>query len=125
MYKFMNPNPFGKTMAGDCVVRALSILFDQSWDQTYTELSLNGFILGTMPSQNSVHISYMEQHGYKMHTLPHSCPSCITVKEFSERYPNGKYLLCMGDHLVALIRGTYYDIFDSGQEIVAYYFSKD
>ena len=122
MYKFFNPNPFGLLTAGDCVVRALAILLDQDWDQTYTELALNAYSMGTMPSANSVHISYMEQKGYKMHTLP-PCPTCITVKEFAERNPKGKYLLATGDHVVSLIDGDYYDIFDSGQEIVTYYFS--
>ena len=122
MYQFYNPNSLGLS-TGDCVVRALSKLLNQSWDQTYTELALNGFILARMPSDNAVHTSYMEQHGYVMHTLP-PCPHCITVREFSEMYPRGRFLLATGDHVIALIDGVYYDIFDSGQEIVSYYFSQ-
>jgi hypothetical protein len=69
-------------------------------------------------------MQYLDQHGYEMHTLPASCPMCITVREFSERYPNGKYLLATGDHVVALINGTYFDTFDSGDEIISYYFTQ-
>lgn len=124
MYKYYNPNPIGLLSAGDCVVRALSKLLNQSWDQTYTELTLLAFIMGTMPSSNSVHIAYMKQHGFYMHPIPVTCPDCITVDEFAKQYSNGKYLLATGDHVVALEDGVYYDTFDSGQEIVAYYFSK-
>ena len=123
MYKFININPLGRMSAGDCVVRALSVLFGQDWDQTYTELTLLGYIQGTMPSSNEVHMSYMEQHGYYMHILP-LCPHCITVREFAELYSRGRYLLCTGDHVIALVDGTYYDTFDSGNEVVAYYYSK-
>ena len=42
MYSYANPNPLGLTTS-DCVVRALSILLNQSWDKTYTDLCLTGF----------------------------------------------------------------------------------
>ena len=38
MFKYRNPNPC-KEIVGDCVVRALSILLGQSWDDTYDDLS--------------------------------------------------------------------------------------
>ena len=123
MYIYSNPNPLSK-VSGDCVIRAISILQNQSWDKTYTDICLLVFSKGLMPSSNSVHQAYMEQHGYDMFPLSHSCPDCITVSEFSKRFPKGKYLLATGDHVVALIDGDYYDIFDSGQEIVAYYFTQ-
>ena len=122
-YIYFNNNPLS-LKTGDCVVRALSKLFNQSWDETYTGLCLNGIAMGQMPSTNSVHQEYMRQRGYEMHTLSSICPDCITVKEFSERFPNGKYLLATGDHVVALIDGNYYDAFDSGQELVAYFFTQ-
>ena len=123
MYKFSNPNPMG-LRTNDCVIRALSILLDQSWDKTFTDISLVAFAKGLMPSSNAVHMQYLDQHGYKMYTIPNTCPQCITVREFSERYPKGKYLLATGDHVVALINGTYYDSFDSGDEIISYYFTQ-
>lgn len=123
MYKFFNNNPYS-LKTGDCVVRALSKLFDQSWDKTYTDLSLTGYSLGLMPSNNAVHIAYLNQYGYTLHDLPINCPKCTTVREFSKMYPKGRYFLASGDHVVTLIDGDYYDIFDSGDEIVAYYFSK-
>lgn len=123
MYIYKNPNPLGR-IGDDCVVRALTILLDQTWDKTYTDLCLVGYAMGLMPSNNAVHISYLKQHGYKMHTVSNECPDCITIKEFSEQFPNGRYFLATGDHVVALIKGNYYDVFDSANEVIAYYFSK-
>lgn len=123
MYKYLNLNPLGRAV-DDCVVRALALLLDQSWDKTYTDLTLVGYSMCLMPSNNAVHISYLKQHGYKMHIPSSDCPDCITVREFSERYPNGDYFLACGDHVVTLIQGNYYDVFDSGDEVIVYYFSK-
>lgn len=123
MYKYYNPNPFSR-LTGDCVPRALSKLLDQSWDKTYVDLCLVGFANGLMPSDNYVHKSYLEQHGYKLHLLSNNCPDCITVKQFAELHPNGKYFLATGDHVVCLIHGDYYDAFDSGNEVISYYYSK-
>ena len=122
MYSYANPNPLGLTTS-DCVVRALSILLNQSWDKTYTDLCLTGFSMGMMPSTNAVHQQYLKQHGFEMQLLPSNCPNCITIKEFSELYPKGRFFLATGDHVVALIDGTYFDIFDSATDIVTYYFA--
>lgn len=123
MYKYFNNNPLG-LVTGDCVVRGLSKLLNQTWDKTYTDLCLTGYSKCMMPSANAVHIQYLKEHGYEMYTLPSNCPSCITVKEFSQKFPNSEYLLATGDHVVALVFGDYYDSFDSGAEIITYYFKK-
>lgn len=123
MYVYFNNNPLNR-VTGDCVPRAISKLLNQSWDKTYTDLCLVGIAMGLMPSNNEVHIRYLAQHGYKIHSISDNCPDCITVKQFSELYPNGKYILAMGDHIVCLIQGNYFDVFDSGNEIISYYFSK-
>ena len=123
MYVRFNPNP-ENLQTGDCVIRALSKLLDKTWDQVYVDLSLQGFGMSRMMSDNSVHQSYLRQYGYYIHPIPNSCPDCITVREFSKMFPKGKYILATGDHVVALIDGDYFDSFDSGDEIVSYVFSK-
>ena len=122
MYIYYNNNPLG-LHTGDCVIRALSVLLEQTWDQTYTDISVQGFVMGLMPSSNAVHQVYLEQHGYYITPVPSSCPQCITVREFADMYSKGRYMLAIGDHVVSVINGNYYDIFDSGDEIVAYFFS--
>lgn len=51
MYKYYNPNPYGKSV-GDCVVRAISKATNQSWDDTYWGVCWAGFYEGNMPSGN-------------------------------------------------------------------------
>ena len=125
MYVKYNPHPFGSNFrTGDCVIRALTKLLDKPWDQVYVDLSLQGWGMGLLPSNNAVHQSYLSQYGYSIHSIPDDCPNCITVREFSRKFSNGKYVLATGDHVVALINGDYYDSFDSGDEIVSYIFKK-
>jgi hypothetical protein len=39
-----NPNPARK-LVGDCVIRAISKVTEQSWEDTYLGLMLQGFVI--------------------------------------------------------------------------------
>ena len=123
MFKYANPNPC-KELVGDCVIRAISILLQQSWDQTYDELYLQGKQMCDMPSSNDVWAEYLFNKGYSRFIIPDTCPSCYTVKKFCHDNPKGEYLLAIGTHVVAVIDGNYYDTWDSGNEIPIYYFKR-
>ena len=116
MWVKCNPNPLGKT-TGDCVVRALAIAMDQSWRKTYRQLCDLGEKHADMPSSNAIWGLYLRERGAKQFILPESCPACITVRAFCERYPEGIYVLGTGSHAVCVIDGNYYDLFDSGLEV--------
>ena len=116
MWVKCNPNPLGK-MTGDCVVRALAIATDQSWRQTYRQLCELGEIHADMPNSNMIWGLYLRERGAEQFLLPESCPDCITVRAFCDRYPEGIYVTGTGSHAVCVINGNYYDIFDSGQEV--------
>ena len=119
-----NPNPIG-IYTSDCVIRALSIAQDQSWEQTYIELSIQGFKMGDWGSSNLVWSAYLKDRGYKRYVIPDTCPACYTVRDFCEDYPQGTYILATGTHVVAVIDGDYYDSWDSGNEIPVYYWVKE
>lgn len=123
MYIFYNPNPEGKS-TGDCVIRALTKALNKSWEQVYVELCLQGYILGDMPSSNSVWSSYLKHNGFKKHLIPDTCPDCYTIIDFTKDFNKGIFLLGTGEHAVTVIDGNYYDSWDSGREIPIYYFSK-
>ena len=114
MWVECNPNPLGRT-TGDCVIRAIAIATDQSWRTTYPDLSRIGEIEGDLPNSNMVWHLYLKKRGAKQFLLPETCPDCITVRAFCERYPRGTYVIGTGDHAVAVIDGDYYDSFDSGR----------
>lgn len=120
-FVFANPNPHG-LFVGDCVVRALSILLDQSWEKTYTDLTLQGFVSADMPSANHVWAAYLDGKGFSRETIPNTCPACYTVEEFAADHDKGRFLVATGSHVVAVIDGDYYDAWDSGKEVPAYYF---
>ena len=46
MYIYYNNNPVGNIRAGDCVIRAISLITGDSWEKIYTDLSSEGFAYG-------------------------------------------------------------------------------
>lgn len=121
MFVFLNENR-DKKLVGDCVVRAISTLLSQDWNTTYLGIVMQGYISADMPSSDSVWNDYLIYKGYERVVIPSVCPNCMTVREFSNSYKNGRYLLFVGGHVVACIDGTYYDTWDSGDKTVIYYF---
>ena len=108
-----NPNPLGR-QTGDCVIRAIAIATDQSWRRVYRQLCDLGEKHADLPNSNMIWGMYLRERGAKQFLLPESCPDCITVQAFCERYQEGIYVLGTGDHAVTYISGNYYDSFDSG-----------
>ena len=106
-YKYLNVNPRHQD-TGDCVIRAVSVLMNQSWSWTYFMICLQGFLMYRMPT-----------------SLPDTCPDCYTVKDFCQDFPKGRYLLALDGHVVAVIDGDYYDTGDSGNEVPLFYWRKD
>lgn len=122
-FKFYNPNPANK-MVGDCVIRAVSIVTNQDWEDTYSDIAIQGYIMHDMPSSNSVWERYLKSQGFKKILLPETCPDCYTVRDFCVDHPEGKYLLAIGNHVVAVVNGDYYDTWDSGDEIPIHYWAR-
>lgn len=113
MWKPVNPNPCG-LYVGDCVIRALSIALDKPWDRVYLDLCMLGFCECDMPSANRVWGKYLEEHGYSCRTLP--MIDNVTIRQYAEQHPEGKYILATGAHVVTVINGEYCDAWDSGNE---------
>ena len=124
MFVYYNPNPLGKAV-GDCVIRAISKATGQTWDDVYIQISLQGYRDKNMPSANTVWGNYLKSLGFNRHTIPNSCPDCYTVADFCIEHTTGTYILATGTHVIAVIDGTYYDAWDSGNEVPAYYFTEE
>lgn len=121
MWKEYNPNPKARH-TDDCVVRALTILLDCGWDEAYLKLATAGYELKTMPTTNYTWESLLKKEGFVKRILPDTCPDCYTVKKFCEEHKDGFYLLATGSHVVTVVDGDYCDTWDSGDEIITYYF---
>lgn len=122
-YVVYNPNPLGLSV-GDCVIRAISKITGLSWKQTYIELMVLGYAMGDMPSANRVWSQYLENIGYEKKLLPKNCSNCYRVKDFCYNNPKGKFVVATGDHVVAVVNGDYYDSWNSGNELLSYYFER-
>lgn len=120
MYIHFNGNPCGLSI-GDCVIRAISIVTGFSRHKVYAGLCLAGFPCTIWGNSNAVWDDYLKHLGFKRYNVYEK----ITVEEFSEDHPNGRYIIGTGSHAVAVISGNYIDSFDSGKEIVKYYYTKE
>lgn len=122
-YVHYNPNPARKDTI-DCVIRAISKLFDMDWDTAYMKIAVQGFADKSMPVDDKVWGNYLRNNGFRVMPLPNTCPNCYTVMEFAHDHPNGRYLVKTYGHVVAVIDGDYYDTFDSGDEVPIYYYER-
>ena len=116
-------NPFGLRV-GDCVIRAISKALNQSWEKTYIDLCVQGFMMGDLPSSNSIWSAYLKHKGFRRRTIE-DCPDCYDVENFCEEHKKGIFVLGTGSHAVTVIDGNYFDAWDSGKETPVYYFEKE
>lgn len=122
-YVYFNPNPLGKN-TNDCVVRALCLVLNQSWDQTYDELSMVGKELCEPFNSDTIWWTYLKRKGFFRAFVPDRCPDCYSVKEFCFDHPIGRFVIKASKHVIAVIDGDYYDTWDSGKEIPLYFVTR-
>ena len=119
MWIFCNPNPCN-VLVGDCVIRAVSISQDDSWHKTHENLCDLSRQMCNMPSANIVWGTYLKSKGF----ICYEPRFPITVRQFCISHPYGCYTIGTGEHAVTVIDGDWYDIWDSGDEYVSYYFER-
>ena len=122
-YQYFQNNPSGKIL-GDCVVRAISLATDESWQKTYIGLALQGFLMSDLPNSDSVWGAYLKNNGFVRHSIPNTCPDCYTIEDFALEHPEGVYVLGTGTHAVCLINGTIMDAWDSSTETPIFYYTR-
>ena len=123
MLEFYNPNPVGR-MVGDCAVRAVSKALDISWEDAYLRMCKNGFLMGDMPSSDTVWGAILREEGFKRSIIPDSCPQCYTAEDFANDNPKGTFVLGFGGHCVCIKDGIIFDSWDSSKEIPTYVWHK-
>ena len=105
MYKFYNANAKG-IFTNDCVVRAVSLAENKTWNETYEELSKiaqdNGILLDDVEFVEPLLDSRYDR----------VCYDDTFVGEFIEDHPEGTYLVTMLGHITCIKDGILYDTFD-------------
>lgn len=120
MYITYNANPTAQRV-GDCTIRAIAKATFQSWEKTYLGVCVQGLLCHDMPSANHVWGDYLESIGWERCNIPQRN---YTVEQFSNDHKKGEYILAISGHVVACVNGDYYDTWNSGDEIVVYYWRK-
>lgn len=119
-----NPNPSGRSV-GDCAVRAIAMALEVSWERAYAMIVVNGFVLGDMPSSDSVWGSVLRQAGFKRAAIENSCPDCYTAADFCDDHPKGTFVLAFTGHVATEKDGILYDSWDSSLESPQFYWYKE
>lgn len=125
MYLYYNDNPRDNYDAGDCVIRAISIVTGKSWDEIYTALCAEGFYIGDWGNNNGAWDWYLRSLGFIRHICPNDCSHCYSIADFAQDHRQGSYIAATGTHAVAVMDGNYIDAFDSGKLIPIYYYTKE
>ena len=123
-WQFFNNNPTNRNV-GDCSVRAVSVALGVDWETAFALITQNAFLMGDMPSSNSVWGSVLRQHGFRREIIPNTCPDCYTIGHFADDHPDGVYVVGTGNHVVTVRSGLIMDSWDSSSEVPIFYWRKD
>lgn len=111
MYRYHNANA-KDNFIDDCVIRSISVAEGKTWDETYEQLSDLARKQGLMFSN----VEFVED--YLDNKYMRTCYNSKTVGEFSEKHPNGIYLITMYGHITCSYYGTIVDTFDCRNRIM-------
>lgn len=136
MFIKYNCNP-GQLEVGDCVIRAISTILNKSWFEVHSDLCDLSRTMFDMPSSNRVWYRYLEMNGFSKYRIQNTCPNCMTVENFCNCHPFGRYVLStcdyisanqstlvLGSHVIPVISGNYIDWWDSGMDVPLLYFER-
>ena len=123
MWAEYNPNPVRTDGVGDCAVRAVAKALGISWEEAYTKLTMNGFLMGDLPNSDLVWGATLREAGFKRDIVPNTCPDCYTVGEFVAEHPSGTYVIKSPDHVATAVDGVLYDAWNSEMKVPIYYWT--
>lgn len=123
-FSYKNINPI-KNETSDCVIRALALTLDKSWDEIYKELAKIGFELKVDMSADESWRKLMDNHGWIKNKISNAKGTKRpTVKEFAKNHKEGRYLLQVANHLTTVVDGVCYDIWDCSDKCLYAWYSK-
>lgn len=123
MYSYYNANPY-KIRVGDCVIRAISKALNQPWEDTYIDLTIQGYLMGDLLSSNAVWGAYLKSKGFTRDIVSNDCPECYTIEDFCNEHPKGTFIIGTGTHAVCVIDSTIFDTWNSSGETPIYFYHK-
>lgn len=122
-YQEMQGGRICKSFKDDCVIRSISIVLNQGYNETFTALMNLGMEMGAYPSHDKVWIRYIEECGYVNHKPPRdSNGKLIKLRDWDA--PNLKAVVRNSGHLTAVVDGYVVDEWDCTYRPVNSYWSK-
>ena len=125
-FHYYNANPKNR-ITGDCTFRAICTALEQSWEQTVMEMAEMSCRTGYAINDKKGIERYLEEKGWVKHKQPRKADNTkYTGKEFCEKaraYEN--YIADIGGHhIVAIVGGKVYDIWDCTNKCIGNYWTK-
>ena len=66
--------------------------------------------------------TYLKENGFIEKAIDCVCPHCVSVSDFIQTHPSGRYILMCQDRIVPVSDGVCFDSENSLDEIVLYYY---
>lgn len=131
-FHFYNAHPKNK-ITGDCVIRAICTAMGRPYNEVYEELFRYSLKCGYMLNDKKCYERYLEEQGWRKHKQPRKDDNtkytgeefCREVKEYTFNYPDHIIAHIGGHHLVAIIYGKVYDIWNSTDGCIGNYWTKE
>lgn len=120
MWIYANPNPDNNNVP-DCVIRAVCIALNKPWEEVSDELYSVARKHHSVTCDDNIWGRYLFELGFEPFVLPHVCPRCTTIDEFTQYYSRGIYIIGTGYHAVAVLDGNFYDTWNSGNELATFF----
>ena len=118
-YRYINVNPKGK-YGGDCVIRAIALVCNQTWEQTVREMTELGIKKGLVLNDTKLFPLYLAQKGFRQMKEPRKFDNTkMTVREWLNGHDGGglyrtyRIIVSVGSHhLSAIIDNKVNDTWD-------------
>lgn len=128
-FRIENPNPCWKEKRGfrwdrgDCVIRALANSISCSWIDAFDYLVTKGRRDFNVPTDGPGFRRWIVEDG----AIWTHCPaikgkSRMTVEQFAETHPTGRYVISVASHETACVDGVILDAWNCGHKCVVGYF---
>lgn len=143
-FHFYNANTHNH-YSGDCAIRAICTALDQSWETTLTEMFQIGLKYGYTPTDEHVIDKYLKSKGWIKCKQPRNYDNTkMSIKKFIDllthpvygdeiQIPNTKNGIELNriianagsHHIVAIVSGQVYDIWNSSNETCGNFWVKE
>lgn len=125
-FSYCNSNPKDRTKTGDCVIRAIALATDQTWETVFEGLSKVALTQKRMLNEHQVFEKYLSSLGWvKMPCVKNKDGNRVRILELSKMMElECPILFSIYHHLSYFKDGKVFDTWDCGEGKVGRYYIK-